>query len=42
MTTTDYAQRLRVAKAQELLQFGRLPVERISWEVGYSDAGAFR
>lgn len=42
LTTTDYAQRLRVAKAQELLQFGRLPVERISWEVGYSDAGAFR
>ena len=42
LTTTEYAQRLRVAKAQELLQFGRLPVERISWEVGYSDAGAFR
>lgn len=42
LTTTEYAQRLRVAKAQELLQFGRLPIERISWEVGYSDAGAFR
>ncbi len=42
LTTTEYAQRLRVAKAQELLQFGRLPVERISWEVGYSDVGAFR
>jgi transcriptional regulator GlxA family with amidase domain len=42
LTTTEYAQRLRVVKAQELLQFGRLPVERISWEVGYSDAGAFR
>jgi transcriptional regulator GlxA family with amidase domain len=42
LTTTQYAQRLRVAKAQELLQFGRLPVERISWEIGYSDAGAFR
>ncbi|RVV98663.1 GlxA family transcriptional regulator [Mesobaculum littorinae] len=42
LTTTEYAQRLRVAKAQELLQFGRLPVERISWEVGYADAGAFR
>lgn len=42
LTTTEYAQRLRVAKAQELLQFGRLPVESISWEVGYSDAGAFR
>ncbi len=42
LTTTEYAQRLRVVKAQELLQFGRLPVERISWEIGYSDAGAFR
>lgn len=31
-----------VTTPQELLQFGRLPVERISWEVGYSDAGAFR
>ena len=42
LTATDYAQRLRVAKAQELLQFGQLPVERIAWEVGYSDPGAFR
>lgn len=42
MTATDYAQRLRVAKAQELLQFGASPVERIAWEVGYADPGAFR
>ncbi|MCG7624998.1 GlxA family transcriptional regulator [Epibacterium sp. Ofav1-8] len=42
LTTTEYTQRLRVAKAQELLQFSRHPVERISWEVGYADAGAFR
>ncbi|WP_242494160.1 GlxA family transcriptional regulator [Salipiger sp. IMCC34102] len=42
LTTTAYAQRLRVAKAQELLQFNRLPIERIAWEVGYADAGAFR
>lgn len=42
LTATDYAQRLRVAKAQELLQFGRQPIERIAWEVGYSDPGAFR
>ncbi|MBO0134210.1 GlxA family transcriptional regulator [Agrobacterium burrii] len=41
MTATDYAQRLRVAKAQELLQFGQSPIERIAWEVGYSDPGAF-
>lgn len=42
LTATDYAQRLRVVKAQELLQFGQEPVERIAWEVGYSDPGAFR
>ncbi|MEJ5021038.1 GlxA family transcriptional regulator [Ochrobactrum vermis] len=41
MTATDYAQRLRVAKAQELLQFNYSPIERIAWEVGYSDPGAF-
>lgn len=42
LTATDYAQRLRVAKAQELLQFAQQPIERIAWEVGYSDPGAFR
>ncbi|MBD8688855.1 GlxA family transcriptional regulator [Rhizobium skierniewicense] len=42
MTATGYAQRIRVAKAQELLQFGLLAVERIAWEVGYADPGAFR
>lgn len=42
LTTTEYAQRLRIAKAQELLQFGRQPIERIAWEVGYSDTGSFR
>ncbi len=42
MTTTDYCQRLRVARARELLQASRLPVERVAWEVGYADPGAFR
>lgn len=42
LTATDYAQRLRVTKAQELLQFGRQPIESIAWEVGYSDTSAFR
>lgn len=42
MTTTEYAQRLRVGKARELLQFGNTSIERIAWEVGYSDPGAFR
>jgi len=42
MTTTEYCQRLRVGRASEMLQFGRLPVDRIAWEVGYGDTGAFR
>lgn len=42
LTATDYAQRLRVAKAQELLQFGLQPIDSIALDVGYSDPGAFR
>ncbi|MNE92653.1 HTH-type transcriptional activator RhaR [compost metagenome] len=42
MTTTDYCQRLRVGHARESLQAGRLPIERVAWEVGYADPGAFR
>lgn len=42
MTTTEYIQRLRVNKAQHLLQFSRHAVEQIAWEVGYQDVGAFR
>ncbi|HRO88445.1 MAG TPA: GlxA family transcriptional regulator [Chiayiivirga sp.] len=42
MTTTEYCQRLRVGRARELLQFGNAPLERVAWEVGYADPGAFR
>lgn len=42
LTTGDYIQRLRVGKARELLQFSKLPVEKIAWEVGYNDPSAFR
>jgi transcriptional regulator GlxA family with amidase domain len=42
MTTSEYCQRLRVGKASELLQFGTSSVDRVSWEVGYNDPGAFR
>lgn len=42
MTTTEYIQRLRVGRARELLQFGTAPIERVAWEVGYGDPGAFR
>lgn len=42
MTSNDYAQRVRVNKARELLQFGRDPIESVAWKVGYRDPGAFR
>jgi transcriptional regulator GlxA family with amidase domain len=42
MTTTEYCQRLRVGRARELLQFGNASIERVAWEVGYSDPSAFR
>lgn len=42
MTTTEYCQRLRVGRARELLQFGNAPIDRVAWDVGYSDPGAFR
>ncbi|GAA0774708.1 GlxA family transcriptional regulator [Castellaniella ginsengisoli] len=42
MTTTDYAQRLRVARAREMLQTTVAPIDTIAWKVGYNDPGAFR
>lgn len=42
LTTTDYCQRLRVAKAQEMLQFSRRSVDLVAVDVGYNDPGAFR
>ncbi|MDN3519816.1 GlxA family transcriptional regulator [Aquisalimonas lutea] len=42
MTPLEYCQRLRVGKAQELLQFARSSIEIVAWEVGYQDPGAFR
>ncbi|WLR94162.1 GlxA family transcriptional regulator [Shinella zoogloeoides] len=42
LTTTDYCQRLRVAKAQELLQFTTRSVNLVAVDVGYNDPGAFR
>ena len=41
-TSTEYVQRLRVPKAQELLQFSTETVDRIAWQVGYGDPSAFR
>jgi transcriptional regulator GlxA family with amidase domain len=42
LTAVDYCQRLKVGKACELLQFTTQPAEAIAWQVGYTDAGAFR
>ncbi|MFG6084165.1 GlxA family transcriptional regulator [Paracoccus litorisediminis] len=42
MTTSEYGQRLRISKACELLQFSSSPIDRIAWQAGYADAGAFR
>ncbi|UMO89953.1 GlxA family transcriptional regulator [Pectobacterium sp. PL64] len=42
MTSTEYCQRLRVGRARELLQFETASIERVSWDVGYLDPGAFR
>lgn len=42
LTSTDYAQRLRIGRAREMLQAGALPVEAVAWEAGYRDPAAFR
>lgn len=42
LTTTEYAQRLRVGRARDLLQQGALTGDQVAWEVGYTDPGAFR
>ncbi|WP_454289091.1 GlxA family transcriptional regulator [Rhizobium arsenicireducens] len=39
---TDYAQRLRIAKARDLLEQSNLAIEQIAWASGYEDANAFR
>jgi transcriptional regulator GlxA family with amidase domain len=39
---TEYCQRLRIGKAQEILECTKQSVERISWAVGYEDPASFR
>jgi len=41
MRPIEYCQRLRIAKAQLLLQAGGV-VDQVAWAVGYSDQSAFR
>jgi len=38
----EYAQYLRVERARDLLETTVLPLERIAWEAGYQDVGAFK
>ncbi|AZY95046.1 GlxA family transcriptional regulator [Paracoccus sp. Arc7-R13] len=38
----EYLQQVRIAKAREALERTLTPVDRIAWEVGYSDPAAFR
>lgn len=41
-TPVEYLQQVRIAKAREALERSLTPVENIAWDVGYSDAAAFR
>ncbi|MEX0758562.1 MAG: helix-turn-helix domain-containing protein [Tistlia sp.] len=42
LTPIDYVQRLRIEEAKRRLERTRVPVEEISWQVGYEDAAFFR
>lgn len=38
----EYIQQVRIAKAREVLERTLTPVDRIAWDVGYTDPAAFR
>src|SRR5690606_6150215 len=38
----EYLQQVRVAKAREMLELTKQPVDRIAWLAGYADPAAFR
>lgn len=42
LTTTEYFQRIRISRAQDLLHSGNQSLDQVAWDVGYSDPGAFR
>ncbi len=42
LNPTDYIQRLRIARAQELLAQSSQAVDKIGWASGYEDTNAFR
>lgn len=41
-TPVEYLQQVRIAKAREALERSVTPVDRIAWDIGYSDPAAFR
>ena len=41
-TTISYVQRVRVERAKRTLETGGVPIEEISWAVGYEDPASFR
>ncbi len=42
LTPVEYLQQVRISKAREALERTLDPIERIAWDVGYSDPAAFR
>ncbi len=42
MSPTTYIQLVRIGKARELLERTMIPVNQVSWKVGYEDPGSFR
>lgn len=38
----DYVQALRIEEAKQILETSALPVDEVSWQVGYQDPAAFR
>ena len=42
LNPTEYSQRLRIAKARDLLEQSDLSIEQIAWASGYEDTNAFR
>lgn len=42
LTPIEYLQQVRIARAREVLERSLTPVDRIAWDVGYSDPAAFR
>jgi len=42
LSPISYVQQVRIDEAKRRLEQSDLPIDQISWEVGYEDAAAFR